>query len=250
MDFKFIFNRETLEDVARGLKDLAKIDTMIKIKIDHDNILFYSKAGTMHSIKAFKSFIYNYDDLIESDEKIVMDFIILNGKNFVDNLSLMLKKEGVVAGKLSYNEGAKCGNILHLSNGTMKFKFISGDYTQIKDISKNEIDLKMNPDNANFNFSIDKETFTDIKKLSKMNKSEIINFKTKKNKVSFFDKKWNVHVDEITDEEVDDNTYTFNNKYIQSINLADEIVVNVFDTFILIKDDFVTLLIGLELSDF
>lgn len=244
--YKFIFNKEILKDVVTALKDLAKIDPMIKIKFDEEHILFYSKSGTMHSIKAFKSFMFNTDELIISKETINIDFIILNGKNFVDNLSIMLSKDNDVACKISYNEGSKNANMMEISNGSMKFKFVSGDYTQIKDISKLEIATKMNPDLSNFDFTINKEIFTDIKKLSKLNKSEIINFKVKNNTVYFFDKKWQLQIDTV---DYEDGIYTFNNKYIQSINMAEEIKINVFEHFILIKDGFVTLLIGLELSE-
>lgn len=245
-NYKFIFNKDILKDVVAALKDLAKIDTMIKIKFDEEHILFYSKAGTMHSIKAFKSFMYNTDELITTKQPFIIDFIILNGKNFVDNLAIMLNKDTDVACKISYDEGSKNANMMEISNGSMKFKFVSGDYTQIKDLSKQEIATKMNPSLSNFDFSIDKDTFTDVKKLSKLNKSEIINFKVKDNQIYFFDKKWELVVDDV---DYENGTYTFNNKYIQSINMADQININVFEHFILIKDGFVTLLIGLELSD-
>ena len=247
-EFLFEFNTANLKDIVSVLKDLARIDQTIKIKFDKDNVLFYSKAGKDNSIHAFKSFLYPIEDFIIADEYIVMDFIIINGVNFVKNLELFINKEIEVKGKLQYKEKDKVASMMHITDGKLKLNFISGDYRQIKDISKQDIENKMNPDHANFTFTMCGDDFTEIKKLTALNKAETISLRVKKGKLEFFDKRWSVYIQDLPT--VDDEIWSFNNKYLKSINGSTEINIHMFDQFLLFKEDNVALMIGLELSDF
>src|SRR5690606_23579863 len=106
-EFNFKFNDKNIETIIDALKDLAKIDTMIKMKLDKEHVLFYSKAGKDNNIHALKSFIFPIEDFITvKDNYITIDFIILNGLNFVKNLDL-LQNKGEISGKLVYEDKAK-----------------------------------------------------------------------------------------------------------------------------------------------
>lgn len=247
INYTFEFNKLYLKDIINTLKDLSKISPMIKMKIDHDNILFYSKAGIDNNIHALKSFIFPTKDLIIADEPIIIDFIILNGPNFVKNLELFLTKDTNVIGKLTFKEKEKIANMLYISDGKLKFNFITGDYRQIKDITKLDIENKMNPSIANFNFILTNEQFTDIKKLINLNKSEIISLRVKNGKLEFFDTRWSLHICDLPT--IDDESWSFTNKYLKSITPADEIKIHMFDQFLLFKENNIALMIGLELSN-
>ncbi len=246
LDFKFTFNKDNLKNIIDALKDLVKIDTMIKIKFDQEHVLFYAKAGKDNNIIAFKSFIFPIEDFIISDEYVTIDFIILNGGNFVKNLELFLSKDNAIQGKLQYKHKDKIASMFYITDGKLKINFITGDYRMIKDISKKEIEMKMDPDNAEFMFSLDKDQFNEIKKLSTLNKSETVSLKVKNKKLSFFDERWDNY---ISDVDVEDTVWSFNNKYLKSINPSNEINIHMFDTFLLFKEDNISLMIGLELSD-
>jgi len=246
-EFTFEFNRPNLENIIAALKDLSKIDSMIKMKMDKDNVLFYSKAGKDNTIHALKSFMFPIRDFITVDEYVVMDFIMLNGPNFVKNLELFLPKNTPIVGKLSYKEKDKVAGMFYITDGKLKFNFVTGDYTQIKDITKGDIENKMNPDNANFNFTIDNEQFTEIKKLISLNKADTISLRVKKGVLEFFDKRWSSYICDMP--AVSDETWAFTNKYLKSITPSDEIKIHMFDQFLLFKEDNIALMIGLELSE-
>jgi hypothetical protein len=243
--YEFFIEKDNLEEILKCIADLSKINPMVKVKLDEDDVLFYSRAGTDMTIPAFKSFQYPIANFIRTLEPQVLDFIVLNGSNFVKNCALFLDKDEEIAGKLMYNQNAKVANQLYLTNEKLNFNFISGDYTQIKDITKTQIAERMNPDNSNFSFTMSGDVFAEIKKLVTLNKSEVINIRTKKGKLEFYDKRWSLKV---ADVQVDDDLWTFNNKYLKSIDASDEIKINMFDQFLLIKENNVNLMIGLELS--
>lgn len=248
-EFVFTFNRTNLESIIDALKDLSKIDPMIKMKLDKDEVLFYSKAGVDSTIHALKSFQFPVRDFItvEDDEYINIDFIFLNGPNFVKNIELFLAKDDEINGKLVFKEKDKIANMFYITDGKLKFNFITGDYRQIKDITKGDIENKMNPDNANFSFVIDNEQFTQIKKLTALNKAETISMRVKKGKLEFFDKRWSSHICDLPT--VVDEVWAFNNKYLKSITPSDEIRIHMFDQFLLFKEENIALMIGLELSE-
>ncbi len=246
-EYTFEFNTTYLKDIIAVLKDLTRIDQMIKIKIDHEHVLFYSKAGTGNNIHAFKSFLFPVENFIIADEPIIIDFIILNAVNFVKNLELFLNKTGSVMGKFQYKEKDKIASVLYITDGKLKFNFVTGDYRQIKDIPKSEIETKMDPSLANFSFTMNNEQFTEIKKLSALNKSETISLRVKKGKLEFYDKRWSNHVFDLPT--VADENWSFANKYLKSITPSDDIVIHMFDQFLLFKENNIALMIGLELSE-
>lgn len=246
-EFKFEFNRANLKEIITVLKDLTRIDQMIKIKFDKDNVLFYSKAGPDNTIHAFKSFLYPIEDFIISDSYIVIDFIILNGTNFVKNLELYLNKDVDIYGKITHRDKDKIGSMMYITDNKLKFNFITGDYRLIKDITKQDIENKMDPNNANFTFSMSSEEFAEIKKLSTLNKSEDISLRVKKGKLEFYDKRWSLYITDLPT--VDDDVWSFNNKYLKSINSSNQIHIHMFDQFLLFREDNIALMIGLELSD-
>lgn len=250
-DYKFIFNRANLETIVDTLKDLSKINPMIKMKMDDEFVLFYSRAGakvsTDSAIHAFKSFVFPITDFIIADEYRTLDFIILNGPNFVSNLEMYLDKTDDVAGKLTYKDKDKVASMLYMTDNKLSFNFVTGDYKQIKDISKGEIDTKMDPDNANYSFTMNKDQFAEVKKLTTKNKAETISIRIKKGKLEFFDKRWSLHICDVPT--AADDTISFNNKYLKSIAAGADVIVHVFDQFLLVKDGNANLLIGIELSE-
>lgn len=246
-EFNFIFNKTNLKEIISNLKDLCKIDTMIKIKFDKEHVLFYSKAGTGNNILCFKSFIYDIEDFIIADEYINMDFIILNGVNFVKNLELFNDCKNDIKGKLAYRDGDRIASMFYISETKLKINFVTGDYKQIKDIPKTDIEQKMNPDYANFSFTITKEELNQIKKLSSQNKSETVSLRIINGVLEFFDTRWAIHVADLPLK--DNEEWTFNNKYLKSINVTDNIEIHMFDQFLLFKENNIALMIGLELSE-
>lgn len=246
-EYKFKFKEDNFPIVIDALEELCKLNNlnpMIKIKMDDEHVLFYIKDGIGQHVAAMKTILFKVDDIIETDDDyLTIDYIILNGVNFLKNLK-MLKSNNC---KLAYRENDRIGSMLYISDDKIDFSFVSGDYTMLKDVTKEQIKMKMNPDLAEFSFGISKDLFTEVKKLSALNKNEVANFKIKDNKLYFFDKNWKYKV---CDVKAPDNIYTFKAKYLKCIKAEsdNDIQIHVFEQFILIKEDNVNLLIGLEIN--
>jgi hypothetical protein len=250
-EYRFLFNRDNFKNILDSLKDLSKIHPMIKMKMDESHVLFYSRAGaksaTDSAIHAFKSFVFPVEDFVIADEYKQLDFIFLNGPNFVHNAEMFLNRDSDVSGKFLYKEKDRVASMIYLSDGRLNFNYITGDYKQIKDISRTEIDTKMNPAYANFSIDMTNDQYMELKKLTTKNKSETLSVKIKNGRLEFFDNRWSLHICDVV---ADDDILSFNNKYFKSINPSDIIRINFFDQFLLIKDNNINLLIGLELSEF
>jgi len=249
-EWEFTFNKAYYKEIMDCILDLNKINPMVKIKIDQETALFYSRAGTDATIPAFKSFSFPVENFIEAEDNKTLDFIVLNGLNFVKNCLVLEKKDVEITGKLVFNEKAKVANQLYVTNGITKINFVSGDYTQIKDITKEQILQRMDPSLSNFSFTVSGDQFKEIKKLVALNKSEIISLRVKNEKLEFYDKRWSVSLGDLKGEE--DNIWTFNNKYLKSISPDEntgDIVIYMFEQFLLITEGNTHLMIGLELTD-
>jgi hypothetical protein len=245
-DFKFKLNVNNLKNLIDILKDLSRIDQVVKMKIDSEEVLFYSRKGVGHNIHAFKSFILPIDKFLECHgDAHELDFIITNCKSFISNLSIFLKKDEINC-KLKYNEGQITADTLTLNDGALKLNFISGDYREIKDISKYDIRTKMDVSLANFSFDLEFSKLEEIQKLSKLNNSEVTNIVVNDGKIIFSEPRWKYGITVL--DNVEDRTYTFQSKYLKSITNKKDVVVYVFDQFLLLSENDITLMIGFELD--
>ena len=250
------FKSDKFKKLLARIGDLGKINPMVKIKIDKDNILMYSRAGTNTVIQAFKSAIYDTSEFItinDDFEKCALiqeeslDFIVLECATFINNCTIMLKDDSDIMCKLTIDPIYGYARKMTLSNGIVELNFVSGDYTLIKNITKEEIETKFDVELADFSFSMVAEKLNDIRKFSVINKSETINIKVKKGKVTFSETKWKMVVAEV---DYDDCQYVLNKKLLKSIEKEENITLYMFPTYILIKQNNVNIIIGFEIDEF
>jgi len=244
--WQFNINRTKFAEILKAVQDLNKISPMVKIKMDESDVLFYARAGNDVTIPAFKSFQYSIQDWAQTEEVIKMDFIILNAVNWVKNCQLLLNSDTDIICQLQYHSGSRVAQTMYISNGKLTLNFVSGDYTQIKDITKEQIAERMDPSLCNFSFNMTGDQFAEIKKLSALNKSDTISLRCKNGQLQFYDKRWQVTIEKTGEP---DDSWTFANKYLKSIESEDQITINMFDHFLLIKERNTNLLIGLELNN-
>lgn len=246
---EFEIKPEMLKQFQSDLDNLVKVDNVLKIKISADRIMMYAKAGEKRAIHAFKSYIYDRDELIVNcnDDEIEMDFIIINTTNFAKSLKVITAKKEFVKLKIEKFEKEKVGNRLYISDGgKINLNFLGGGYLEIRDFTFEEIENQMDPDLADFQFTLDKEDFAEIKKLALLNKNEVVNFRVNDGNIEFFDTRWTIKVGEAKDYE--DTEWMFNVKYFKTINSMDNLNFYVFNQFLLIKENNEVYMIALEMS--
>jgi hypothetical protein len=244
-------NLENFLDLLEKLQELSIIDDTIKFKIEKDNFLIYSILGNEGQVSAMKCYIKPTKFYIENfDETDSYEFVLTSSSKFVKNLKFFdvkrpIKME-ISAKKLPDDDNIFQIRSIHFSNGKLKISSIGAELHKIKDLTKTFIDNKLDVKKSRWKFIVQNEDFTNIKKLSTINSEDrILNINVSNNKVYFNEiSKWELEVDDI---QLPNQNFMFSKKYLSFINTDNEnIVFNIFDNFILIKDEDSNLMLSFE----
>lgn len=250
----FIINNDNFQDFINKLQDLTKISDTLKFKIDKDDILVYSLVGEV-AILAFKNYKLDTKDYFKykDDFDYTIDFIVPGAKKFVKKLTFFDCQSQI---KLSMSlkdslddKSIKITRTFMLGDGRLKINQIGGETYKVRDISKDQLDRLLSPENSTWTFDISNRDLDDVKKLSSISPEErIIDISVNKNKVNFSEgTKWNLNVG--TTDEIEDADITFAKKYLGSINTETEFIkFSVFETFILFNDSRSNLMVSFEQS--
>ena len=249
---KFKINGTTFDSFVSKLSDLSTIDDCVRLKIDNDNILMYSILGK-NILLAFKSYLIPTSDVLELKDGIdyQLDMIIPNIKKFVKNLSLIkdIDKTNI---EFNYKESSDDDSVylvryFQISSGRFKINWVGGDHNnETRDINKDMLKKNLDLKNSKWSFSLTKDDFGDIKKLSSINSERIINIAVKDGVVNFSEKSaWDLEVDKVED---DRNTnLILNKRFLTCINAdMEKISFSIFETFMLVKDENSDLMLSFE----
>jgi hypothetical protein len=247
---KFKIKSEKFTDFISKLDDLTKIEDTIKLKIDNDNILMYSMMGG-NVMLAFKNYLINTRDYLDygDDLEYSIDIIIANAKKFVKNLNF-IKDSDKVTMEISYKESPDDENImngrsLQVVGGKLKVNWMAAEHFEMRDINKVALKQRLDLKGRKWNFSISKSDFSDVKKLSSINGERIININIMSGKVLLSENAaWELEIDSIDDRNA---SLMLNKKFLSCINDdMENIEFNIFETFMLIKDDISNLMLSFE----
>lgn len=250
---KFRLKIEKFEDLIDKLDDLTQIDDTVKLKIDNDNILMYSMMGG-NVMLAFKNYLVNTRDYLDysDDLDFSIDLILANAKKFVKNLNFIKDSKSPTL-QISYKPSPDDDSLmnarsLQIVGGKLKVNWIAGEHFEVRDINKNILRQRLDIKNRKWYFKIDKNDFLDIKKLSNINSSRIINISITKGKVLMTESAaWEMEVDTLDDDR--NANLMLNKKFLSCINdSVSEIEFNIFDTFMLVKDESSNLMLSFEQS--
>jgi hypothetical protein len=248
---KFKLKKESLSDFTSKLEDLCKIDDTIKLKIDQNDVLMYSMMGGS-VLLAFKNYVIKTEDLFQnSDFDYKLDIVIPNCKKFVKNLSF-LSTDNDINFDINFKESPDDEELylarsFQITSGKFKVNWLGGEQYEMRDIDKVSLNQRLDLRNKKWSFSINNKDFLDIKKLSTINSERILNISVIKGEVTISEKSaWELEIDKIED---DRNTnLILNKRFLTCINDTPIIDINIFDTFMLIKDDSSNLMLSFEQS--
>ena len=245
---KFKIKNEKFSDFISKLEDITKIKDVFKLKIDKDNILMYSIAGET-TILALKSFLIKTDEYFDfEDFDYTMDFVVNNAKKVIKNINFLKENPTI---EFSHKDSPDDPSVKYVRSATFKDKkltvsVIGGEQYKIKDLNKKLLSQRLDPKNSKWSFVLKLEDYLDIKKLSTINEEKVLNINVEKGVVTFSELgKWKLVVDEL---EGKDAEIIFNKKYLSSIEQTEEIIFNMFDSFILVKGIDSNLMLSFEQS--
>lgn len=247
------FNQSNFTDFVSKLQDLTNISDVIKLKIEKDNILAYSLLSNDVSVLALKNYLLNTSDYIENfDSEDTFDYVITNASKFVKNLKFFNTDNPIkliISAKEDSSTDAMHIRAAQLTNGKLKIINVGGELSKIRDIGKEALAARLNPKSAKWGFKVDKADFSDAKKLCSINSEDrILLIDVVDGVVSLMEEgKWELQVDKIPTKTA---RLIFNKKYLSNVNDENtEINFQIFETFILVKDDNSNLMISFE-TDF
>ena len=247
---KFKVKGDKFSDFINKLDDLTKIDDTVKLKIDNDNILMYSMLGG-NVMLAFKNYLINTREYLDygDDLDYSMDVIIVNAKKFVKNLNFIKESEKITM-EITYKESPDDDSImnarsLQVVGGKLKVNWLAGEHFEMRDINKVVLKQRLDFKNRKWNFNISKSEFSDVKKLSSINSDRIININIIGGKVTLSETAaWELEIDSIDDRNAN---LMLNKKFLNCINdNVDNVEFNIFETFMLVKDDISNLMLSFE----
>ncbi len=248
---KFNFKSDKISEFIEKLEDLTKIEDTIKIKLDSENILIYSILGG-NVMLAFKNYLLETSDFFVYDEfDYTLDVIISNAKKFVKNLNFLTSSEKVTI-EFNYKEsqdddGVMNARSIQVTGGKLKVNWLAGEHYELRDINKSTLKTNLSIKNRKWFFKISKNDFSDIKKLSNINSDRIININIDSGKVIFSEKAaWELEIDSIEEER--NSHLMLNKRFLGCINDNKDVEFNIFDNFMLVKDDNSNLMLSFEQS--
>lgn len=247
---KFKIVKENFQDFINKLKDLTTIDDAIKIRIKNENIFLYSTLGRS-VILAFKSYSIETKKYLDSkpiDNPI--DIILPNCKKLVKNLEFLQEKERINL-NISYevspdDEDIMISRGIQFTGGRLRVNWISGERYEVRDIEESILKQRLDLKNRNWSFIISNTDFMNIKKLSNINSEKIITIDVNSSgKVIFSEASaWDLQVSET---EKKSTSFIFNKRFFKCIDQDQEdIEFNLFDNFILIKQENSDLMLSYE----
>lgn len=247
---KLKIKKERFSEFVDKLVDLTGISDTIKLKIDSENIMMYSTLGGAVML-AFKNYLLKTDEFFdwneEEDKKI--DAIIVNAKKFVKNLNFLRDSEKLtidITHKTSPDDDTlNIARSIQINGGRLKVNWIAGENFEIRDIDKTIITERLNLTYRKWNFIIDKTDFVDIKKLSSINDSKLLNITVNNGKVVISEQAaWELQV--ANTEESRNSNMILNKKFLKCIDDTKDIDFSIFENFMLIKYENTNLMLSYE----
>jgi len=238
-------------DFISKLADLTDISDTIKLKIDNDNVMMYSTLGGA-VLLAFKNYLIDTNDYFIIDElEYSIDVVILNAKKFVKNLNFLKESDNVVI-NLTHKSSQDDDNVMvartiQITGGKLKINWVAGEHYEIRDITKDILNDRLNLRHRKWNFTIYKQDFNDIKKLSSINGDKLLNINVNNGKVVISETgAWELDIFDTMDDR--NSTMILNKRFLKCIDDSKDIDFSIFENFMLIKDNTTNLMLSYEQS--
>lgn len=250
-EFEVTFSKDSLTEFLRKLQDVSKINTVVKIYLNKDKLMFYTFAP--RSMTVCKACFMNtksaFSDVPVEFEK-NLQVMIGDSKKFVKKMAFYRDSEQikVLFGYRVTNTGQYHVLWMKPKDKKLKMTLTMQELHLLPNVTKEQI-LQKSGLESNFDFDVDIQTLVDIKKLTQLNpESEAMSLRISDNKLMFEEEgRWDM---EIKDMEHDNIQYNFQKKYFNSLDNKDTTNIRVFDDFLMIKTEDMFLMIGLEVNEF
>jgi hypothetical protein len=200
---------------------------------------------------AFKNNLIKTNDYFEIKDELEYsyDVIIANCGKFVKNLEF-IKSQNKITMSLSCKESQDDDSVMNARSiqvvgGKLKVNWLAAERYEMRDINKDVLSERLNLKNRKWSFIINREDFSDVRKLSNINSDKVININVVDGMVTFSEKAaWEL---EIGETEKKSASLIFNKRFFKCIDAdRDDIEFSMFENFMLVKDNQSNLMLSYE----
>jgi hypothetical protein len=239
------FEPDGLNVLKNRMADLYMITDVARMRVTPDYILVYAAPKSFHTFKSARIELAGVATVTKGEvPERGLDFIFLKTRNFVQCIP-HFDSDSPRYLTLRSNKGAASAHELELRDDQLKLKFIGGDQTEIKSLSYEQIQQKMDKSLSDFSFNITGPLLTKVKRLAQKQDAETVTVTAADGEVRIGQPRWSLLIDQTSDEV----HFNFNKKYLSTIEVTDTIEVHVFDAFLLVDQNDTKLMIGRELDE-
>ena len=172
-------NKNNFTDLLSKIKDISNINDVVKLKINKDKILMYSMKANDNAVLALKSYTVPTIDYIDDfKEEEMYDFIIVNSIKFIKGLQFFDANTQIkldIIYKPHHDEDDTMQvRSAQFTNGKLKISAIGGEDSRIKNINSELLEGRTDVDNSEWKFSVSKQDFSDVRKLSSIDSEDKI----------------------------------------------------------------------------
>lgn len=251
-EFEAIFSQDSLTEFLRKLQDVSKINTVVKIYLNKDKLMFYTfaprsmtvcKACFMAAKDAFLTVPTEFDKGLQ--------MMIGDTKKFVKKMAFYRESPQI---KVQFGYRVTNTGQYHIlwmkpKDKKLKMTLTMQELHLLPNVTKAQI-IDKSSQEPNFDFDVDVKTLVDVKKLTQLNpESEAMSLSIYKKKLMFEEEgKWDMEILESIDQE--DVKFNFQKKYFNSLDNKDVTKIKVFDDFLMVSTEDMFLMIGLEVNEF
>ncbi len=251
---KFKIKKDRFSEFIDRISDLTQISDSIKIKIDTNHILMYSTLGTSVML-AFKNFLLKTDDFFEDNSFLEQiescDLIIANAGKWVKNISFLKEESKLelnISGKIDEDSNILNCRTIQLTGNKLKINWMGAESYEVRDINKSILDQKLDLKYRKWYFKLDSQEFYDVKKLSNINADKIVYIQVTDGEVLLTERgAWELETSPLENGDKRTTEVILNKRFFKSIkDNGDGVEFNMFDTFILIKEEESNLMLSYE----
>lgn len=249
----FTFKDKSYKIFIDSIKQLSALYDDIFLYIDRKNIYAYCALGNDGGATlAFKNYCFRTDDMLNYDDfDFALSFIIVKSKKFINNINILDSDD--IQMRFSYRESLNAdtnsyeAKTIELRSGKMKIKWICG-ITILNIITLDKLNSLFSMSEKRLTFDISREDFSNIYKLSSIN-SDISYIQIDvqgSNVVVQQENKWEMTTTTDLDNLIN-KSMMIDRSFLKFINTkVDNIIFDVYDNFILIKDDVSNLMLSFQ----
>jgi hypothetical protein len=248
-EVKFTLSIEEYTRLLEIVQELNKTSIAHKIKWLSEKILSYSLMAEVETgkINAVKAFIIDRTELFKQmPSNLNLSFVISDGKEWYKKFKFLVEEGESVEITLRYDEKSNAIYTFAAKNSILQITSIGGTDKVVKDMPMEFIKEKMNPNVSDWSVSISDDVFKKIKRISKLDSSDLLTLRTVDGAVSLKDDSWEMKIGDI---DIEDTKLFFDKKYLDMVTVASELSIHVFGTYLLIKEESSLLLYNLSMFE-